>query len=250
MLVAETSGADQLIAWSTLASAIIVAIAAAFAWWQLHVARRVRGEETRPYVIIDVETRNDHLIWIVIHNSGLTPAHNLSFEFNPPLQSTMDANREMRSRADFMAQTWPILPPGKRIETIFDSTVDLFKSGLPTRYEVTAHYTDAQRKRCQDKPLTLDIGIYRGRAYIGVKTLTQLTEAVESIATTLKSMTEDGAVVAFTKPLNEYEAERAAGAPRAPLPPLVMTYGRIEGEQPEPSEAVAESEPTEEADND
>jgi hypothetical protein len=148
MPVVATSGTDQLIAWSTLASAIIVAVAAALAWWQLQVARRVRGEETRPYVFIDVETRNDHLIWIVIHNSGLTPAHNVSFEFNPQLQSTMDASTEMRSRADFMDQTWPILPPGKRIETIFDSTVDLFNSDLPTRYEVTAQYTDGYRNRC------------------------------------------------------------------------------------------------------
>lgn len=94
-----------------------------------------------------------------------------------------------------MAQTWPILPPGKRVETIFDSTVELFNSDLPTRYEVTAHYIDGQGHCCHDEPLTLDIGVYRGRAYVGSKTLTQLTEAVESIATTFKGMAEDRAAV-------------------------------------------------------
>ena len=211
-MIAATSGADELTAWSTLASAVIVAVAAAFAWWQLRVARRVRYEETRPYVILDVETRNDHLVWMVIHNSGLTPAYNLTFEFTPPLQSTMDASTAMRSRAEFMAQTWPILPPGKKIETIFDSTVELFNSELPTRYEAVARYTNARRRAFPEEAVTLDIGVYRGRAYTAVKSMTQLTEAIESIGTTLKNMTEDGAVVVLTKPLEDYEAERSSGA--------------------------------------
>jgi hypothetical protein len=63
-------------------------------------------------------------------------------------------------------------------------------------------------------------------------------------------MTEDGAVVAFTKSLGQYEAERAAGASGAPLSPLVTTPDPVEVERPDSSEAVAVSELTEATDDD
>jgi hypothetical protein len=73
--------------WAGLQFVVLV-VAALVAYRQVSEARRLREEQARPFVLIDVVVWNT-IAEFTITNSGATIARNVRFEFNPPLKSSL-----------------------------------------------------------------------------------------------------------------------------------------------------------------
>ena len=80
--------------WTDVAQTILVALqlvvvvaAAIFAWSQLTEARRLREDQTRPFVIVDLDTQIRPFFDLVVKNIGTTMARDVEIRFEPELQS-------------------------------------------------------------------------------------------------------------------------------------------------------------------
>jgi len=167
---ASVPAADLVTAVATAVTAVVSVALGSFAFLQLRDARRVRHDETRPYVQIDFEVKR-HMVYLHLQNLGRTAARNLSFKSSPPLESSMDrGDRHGPSR--FLDRQWPSFAPGKEVTSIFDSAIAMLAddSTRPSRYEVTASYDDSTGKHFDDISV-LDIESYRGRHFTTEKTV-------------------------------------------------------------------------------
>jgi hypothetical protein len=140
----------------TLATYVIIAV---YAKVQLDEARTLRREQTRPFVVVDF-----HVDWVtdlVIENVGQTVAYDVQMEFSPALASTREQPWSWEG-SSIMENGIPTLPPGKSIRFSFDSIIELLKSDLPKRYEVTVTYKDSLRRSLAPDTYVLDLTTYEG----------------------------------------------------------------------------------------
>lgn len=156
----------------------VLACSAGFAFVQIRDARSLREEESRPVVVVDFDVdKKPHMIYLYFENLGRTTAHDVRLTFDPPLQS-----KTFKVEFGFFNHTFPTLPPGKRIESFFDSSTERLspEADLPAKYSVTVKYKDRHRKEWTDSYL-LDIEALRGRMFVGEKTMEDVAKAVEDI---------------------------------------------------------------------
>ena len=73
------------------AQLLVLVVAAVFAGCQVWEARRLREAQIRPFVVIDFEVWRG-FIELKIKNFGSTLARNIKFTFDPPVQTTFDAD--------------------------------------------------------------------------------------------------------------------------------------------------------------
>jgi hypothetical protein len=79
--------------WTALATglqAVIVAAAAVVAGFQVHEARKLREDQTRPFVVVDFDVSDPPLIHITIANIGKTMARTVRVKVDPTLESSLD----------------------------------------------------------------------------------------------------------------------------------------------------------------
>jgi hypothetical protein len=79
------------------------------------------------------------------------------------------------------------MPPGRRVEVLFDVGHDRFKTDLPSRYDVTVQVSDSRGRRLDELTYPVDFGYLYGVQYIGEKGAHDIAGAVDQIAKTLKS---------------------------------------------------------------
>jgi hypothetical protein len=129
--------AEAWTALATWATFTVIAGSLAFAWRQVAEARTLREEQTRPFVVVDLEP--GWIIYLTIENVGRTLARNVRVEFEPPLSSTRADVRfeEIPALRDGI----PTLPPGRKFRYFFDSSIErLNRTDLPRSYEVEVRY--------------------------------------------------------------------------------------------------------------
>ena len=102
--------------WTDVAQVVILAaellvlvVAAAVAWRQVREARRLREDQSRPFVVIDFEVEG-MLFFLRISNIGTTLARNVRFEINPPLSSAIE---NPFSEMQILRDGAPTLAPGR-----------------------------------------------------------------------------------------------------------------------------------------
>jgi hypothetical protein len=130
-----------------------------------------------------------------VSNVGTTVAHDVTFEFEPPIASTFDKASDVTYRLDqlvLLNEGISTLPPGKRFSTLFDSMPERFKSDLPNRYEVTVRFKGARGRIHEPMTYTLDLGVYYGMTYANEFGTHQAAKALTEINQTLKKWTEHG----------------------------------------------------------
>jgi hypothetical protein len=96
---------------------VLVLIAAAFyARSQVDVARRSREEQTRPYVVLDLDAQSrPPLVNLIISNIGATVAKNVKFRFDPDLVSSLDGRTDTTiGELRIFAEGIPWLAPRRR----------------------------------------------------------------------------------------------------------------------------------------
>lgn len=186
--------ADDVMAFSALATMVIALAALVFAWKQVTEARLTRDAASAPFVAVSIEqSRHEQSILnLVIANTGATLARDVMLEFSPPLTSahwTKNPSADPSS-APMLTTGFPSMPPGYRLERVFEHAIDrnpqLEDDGFPWRFDVTVTYCD-YRGRPQD-PLryVIDFRPLADGSYLQVLTEHHAAKALREIRDLLK----------------------------------------------------------------
>lgn len=135
--------------------------AAVFGWTQLSEAKRLREEQTRPFVVIDLGASVPGVFDLVVRNIGSTMAYNVRFKFDPAIEST--DNDLDPYKLKMFSEGISTLPPGKELRALFDSGDAREKSDLPDIYAVTVTYVDRKKRLPYEEIQDLDFGLYWDR---------------------------------------------------------------------------------------
>jgi hypothetical protein len=116
------------------------AAAAVFAYRQFDLARTLREEKARPFVVVDVEPVLHPFTELVIRNVGETIARDVKLTFDPPLVTTLDDGNLDIGKSFAIAEGIPTMPPGREYRMLFEHMPDRYdRTDLPRRYTVTVH---------------------------------------------------------------------------------------------------------------
>jgi hypothetical protein len=165
-----TAEATQAAALAAVASVLVNLLLVVIGTYQLAAARKLREDQTRPFVHVGTELTESQTVRVVIANIGTTMARRVRVTFPTPLTSSL------KSRDDYidellarLTEEIPNLAPGQRIACIWDALEARLVSGLPLRYEATVTYSGEPRRRflrksspTYDDAFVLDVGDYRG----------------------------------------------------------------------------------------
>jgi hypothetical protein len=206
--------------WAGLQFLVLV-IAALVAWRQVREARRLREDQARPFVVIDLVAWQT-IAEFQIKNIGLTIARDVRFEFDPPLVSSRDSrvNRKPLAETNLFKQGIPTLPPGKTVNALFDTLPSRIKEGLPDDYSVRVSYKDALGKE-HAETTTVGYGFLRDVGRITRRDMHDVHRRLEEIAREVKKWTVLGSALKVMTPadieryneeLDAYYAEREAEA--------------------------------------
>jgi hypothetical protein len=178
---------------------LCVALAAAgVAYNQLKLARALREDMARPYVVVDIEPAKGagpSYMELVIRNIGKTMARNVNFTFDPPLRSTFDdiakaAFNHTIAEYTILNDGIATMPPGREYRMVFEFMPDrLHREDLERRYDVTINFSS---DRGEEKPLTqvLDLNLY-------FSTLHVPEHNIHHIAQTLRAWAMSAGVSSF-----------------------------------------------------
>jgi hypothetical protein len=181
-------------AWlSAVANVLTLVIAGAAAWFglgQLKEARRLREDQSRPYVVVDFEisgSGHPHMD-IVVSNIGTTLARDIRLSFDPPLRSTLDDDPQVKrqlppiSKSHLFSEVIPTMAPGKVYRVLFENMPDRYKrDDLPRRYEVTVELSGPHGS---EEPLKqiLDLNMYYGTPFVEVHNLHHIAKSLRAWA--------------------------------------------------------------------
>jgi hypothetical protein len=177
--------------WSalgTMITALVAVVAAGFAWAQVRHARKLREEQAKPYVVVGFEPSPvwANAINLYVENIGSTVASDVQIRFDRPLESkvrTEDINDSKLFREGIST-----MPPGMRLETLFDLTHERYDTDLPMAYQATVSYLGLGSRR-EETIYTLDMGIYYGLEGFEAKGMHQVAKSVDTIAQLMKKWT-------------------------------------------------------------
>lgn len=172
--------------------AVIVAAAAVVAGFQVHEARKLREDQTRPFVVVDFDVSDPPLIHITIANIGKTMARTVRVKVDPTLESSLDekGRPEPIAQLSVFTEEIPSMAPGKVIRLAFDGFIDRQKArekghDLEDAYQVTVTYRGERRflrRRFYKDTMPLDLGVYRNIQYVDRRTIHDLYGQVKKIA--------------------------------------------------------------------
>jgi hypothetical protein len=140
---------------------VVLVAAAVFAGRQLSEAKRLREEQTRPFVVLDLESEEPPFFFLAVKNIGTTMARDVKFEFHPTPKTTV--KEADLKRLKMFREGISTLPPGKEIKTLFDTAIQRYPTDLPEVYEVRITYTNQSRGQTYSETMDLDFGLYWNR---------------------------------------------------------------------------------------
>ncbi|GAA2965329.1 hypothetical protein [Actinokineospora diospyrosa] len=170
-------------AGSTLITGGALAVAIAVGWRQLAAARKLREEQARPYIVVDIVPglTSRKLLDLVVTNIGKSPAYDLRITFDPAPERTDEIGEFKLKDARILAEKTPMFAPGREFRMFFDSAVDRTKSQLPMSFAVKVEYKDSRGKGYIDET-QLDFDVQRGAAYVAVYGIHDGVKALIDIA--------------------------------------------------------------------
>jgi hypothetical protein len=138
--------------WKTWEMASATRDAASASSRAIEEARQARAEALAPRVLVYLNQSELTNAQVVIQNAGAGTATDLQITFEPPLQSShgWEVNRYFKTAK-------PILPPGARIEHVFDTWASYLNSELPRTYKVGIRCVGAETGVRYETEQTLDV---------------------------------------------------------------------------------------------
>jgi hypothetical protein len=191
--------------WAGLTFVVLTA-AALIGWWQVRESRRLREAQARPFVIVDLEVGTT-IAELKITNIGRMLARDVSFRFEPRIQSSWDSDPGQTPLAEtnLLTKGIPSLPPGKVIRTLFDRIPDRLEEGLPDDYEVEVTYRGPFRKRfSRNKPyvetMTVGVSFLRETGWITRHDIDDVYKRLEELVREVKKWTVVGSAIQVMTP--------------------------------------------------
>jgi hypothetical protein len=182
---------DQWTAIGTVVTAIVAVFAAFFAWRQVRLARALREDQAKPFVVVAFRPSPvwGNAINLVVENIGTTLARNVRLTFDRPLESvarTGDINESKLFKEGIR-----VMPPGMRLATLFDLSHERVKSSLPMTYEAVVTY-DREHGSPVKMEYTLDMGLFFGLEHFTEYGMHEAAKSLREMNKTLKDWTRSG----------------------------------------------------------
>ena len=199
--------------WSALAACVtagVAVLAAAFAYFQVREARNLRRDQAKPFVVVDIQPSRAsmHLLNLVVENTGTTIARDVTFEFEPPLSSSLDDYDV--AQTTLVKDGLPMIPPHRRHEYLFDSAIQRHDSGLPMRFDVIVHYADKDGRKQEPLRFPIDLSPLYGIQFVEEKGLHHLAKSMDELAKAAKSWTHLGGLRIWTRDEDAYNNRNRA----------------------------------------
>lgn len=162
-------------------TAAVALLAACFAGWQVLEVRRSRAAQNQAFVVVDVVLGRAWINWLtlVVENIGNTLARDVRITFEPPITTASKGNRLAESV--LLQEGVPMLPPGRKIETLFDLSHERLALDLPMRYRVTVNYRNYRGKREEPLVYTVDLAYLYDLKPVGQRTTHHLVDEVTKL---------------------------------------------------------------------
>jgi hypothetical protein len=205
---------DVISSLVTTAAFVLAAIVAWIAYRQLQHSRAAHRDQTRPYVLVNVERSPEafSMLDLVLQNVGTGPALNVRMTATPPMKRAKDDDYPLWKSRIF---TEPIamMPPGFRLAAFFDSAVHRndVDPPLPPSHEIHLTYEDSSGHRYDDTQVvdvTLHDDLLFGEVLSTHHVATSLREVAKLLKETNKHLKNPIAVT--TEARDEYEARARA----------------------------------------
>lgn len=187
---------------------LIVLVAAALVGWnQVREARRLREQQSRPFVVIDFDIERGVETYLEVANLGNSLARNVTFEIIPPLKSSIDVQVE---KFKMLNEGIATLAPGKRYRTFFDTGFQRIGSDLPLTYEVIVRYRDQDARRSFEESINLDLAQFLYLETPSRRDVHDVSEHLKDIVATLKKLTwsRGGLLTVSRAEADEIETDR------------------------------------------
>ncbi|WP_392900725.1 hypothetical protein [Streptomyces sp. LN699] len=155
---------------------------------QLQHAEVVHREQNEPYVVVDIQPGDTGgVLVVVVENIGSTIARNVRITVDPPLESGWGEDlTQMLTRA--FSQTFPMLPPRRRLQFLLDDQNRFQREDLPTAYTFTVRY-EGPYGPVEDMEYVVDFGTYAETLLLNAP-LEGVEKRLGEIRKELKSLTD------------------------------------------------------------
>jgi hypothetical protein len=200
--------------WTEIAAAcilgaqlLVLLVAAGVAWYQAQEARRLREDQSRPFVVVDVDFVGTSELFLFVRNLGPALARDVRITIDPPLESSID-DLEV-GKFKFLKDGITTLAPGKELRTFFDQGFMRHESGLPLVYTVKITYSDDRGRRSFDESMELDMEQYICLQFAVRRDLHDVHGQLEQINKSLANWTSSGGRGLLTISRAEADAKNA-----------------------------------------
>jgi len=180
----DGTGWAALTALGTFGLVLVASTAALAAFSQVSESRRIRQEQTRPYVVVSVEPSlaSRQLLDVVIRNVGTTPAIGTRIKIEPPLRRAREDDQFPIAAARVFTKPIALIAPGYSMNLFLDNGIERKdRDDLPDTHTATVTYTDSTGVRWTDV-YTLDVAAQRGASWVGVLGGHDAAEALQRIS--------------------------------------------------------------------
>lgn len=202
--------------WLTL---VVYALLARFARHQLREARELRVQQARPFIVVDVTSR-EVMMYVSVRNLGATIARDVVVAFDPPIQTDVWRLADSWLRGPLFTTGVPSIAPGKELRFMLGGYVggDFDKS---LRGSVSYLGPTEVLHGPYGEQFSIDIGAFDGAEIVR----DPVVQALEKVARSLSRMEPEHRI--FGELRRRTPDDPAVGdRPRNPVKPREETAAR------------------------
>lgn len=150
--------------------------------------RADRDQQVAPYIVVYFDHMNDSPIFdLVVKNTGKSVARDVNISFEPPLDTSLK-NYDIQ-RLAFVHMPIPTFPPDYEIRASMDVLANRLRSdSLPRVYHVAVTFRGGIDNDLRTAEYILDLNVFSGILETHVRSLSDLTRAVENIPDSIEAL--------------------------------------------------------------
>lgn len=179
-------------AFAAAVTAVVAMVAARFAFAQVREARRLREDQAKPFVVVDIQPSRAsvHILNVVIENIGATMAREVHIAFTPEVETTIEGYDLKNTVA--IRDGLPMIPPGRRLVFLFDQSVNRKEADLPMRYDVVVTYQDKDGRPQDPLEFPIDLSPLYGMRVVEDRGLHHAAKSLDELVKITKRWTGTG----------------------------------------------------------